>query len=149
MDIGSAVSREIGIAAEKIGALQDYRISALFSETEKLALAYADHMTETPVEVPEALFEKLRAQFSAAQPCGVNRNHCVGELSSSLQPRFRGRVGELLRGQCVRAARALARRRTREASIEQEQGTRTASYSGDDWSTALFNSNRLLGTQVV
>jgi hypothetical protein len=24
-------------------------------------------MTQTPVEVPEALFEKLRAQFSAAQ----------------------------------------------------------------------------------
>ncbi|MBZ5657341.1 MAG: hypothetical protein LAO56_18900 [Acidobacteriia bacterium] len=28
---------------------------------------YADHMTQTPVEVPEALFDKLRAQFTAAQ----------------------------------------------------------------------------------
>jgi alkylhydroperoxidase family enzyme len=39
----------------------------LFSEKERLVLAYADRMTDTPVEVPEALFEKLRAQFNAAQ----------------------------------------------------------------------------------
>lgn len=32
-----------------------------------MVLAYADCMTQTPVEVPEALFEKLRPQFSAAQ----------------------------------------------------------------------------------
>ena len=30
-------------------------------------LAYADLMTQTPVEVPEALFEKLRAEFNPAQ----------------------------------------------------------------------------------
>lgn len=47
--------------------MQGYRTSALFSETEKLVLEYADHMTHTPVEVPEALFDKLRAQFNAAQ----------------------------------------------------------------------------------
>jgi alkylhydroperoxidase family enzyme len=32
-----------------------------------MVLAYADSMTQTPVEVPEALFEKLRPQFTAAQ----------------------------------------------------------------------------------
>lgn len=47
--------------------MQNYRASELFSESEKLVLAYADHMTQTPVEVPDTLFEKLRAQFSAAQ----------------------------------------------------------------------------------
>ena len=34
---------------------------------EKLVLVFADHMTQTPVEVPDALFEKLRAQFNDAQ----------------------------------------------------------------------------------
>jgi alkylhydroperoxidase family enzyme len=48
-------------------ALPDYTNSALFSETEKLVLEYADAMTETPVEVPEALFARLMEKFSNAQ----------------------------------------------------------------------------------
>src|SRR5216683_1636844 len=59
MDIGSAVSRRSGISAEKIAALPGYRSSALFSETEKLVLEYADGMTRTPVEVTDTLFAKL------------------------------------------------------------------------------------------
>jgi alkylhydroperoxidase family enzyme len=41
--------------------------SSLFSETETAALAYADAMTRTPVEVPDALFARLRAKFNEAQ----------------------------------------------------------------------------------
>ena len=67
MDIGSAVSRRSGISAEKIAALPGYRSSALFSETEKLVLEYADGMTRTPVEVTDTLFAKLREKFSEAQ----------------------------------------------------------------------------------
>ena len=48
-------------------ALPNYRTSAVFSESEKLVLEYADAMTETPVEVSEALFAKLRAIFTDAQ----------------------------------------------------------------------------------
>jgi len=51
----------------KMEALPNYRTSPVFSETEKLALEYTDAMTETPVEVPEALFAKLRATFTEAQ----------------------------------------------------------------------------------
>jgi len=39
----------------------------LFSETEKLVLEYADAMTQTPVEVADALFAKLREKFTDAQ----------------------------------------------------------------------------------
>jgi alkylhydroperoxidase family enzyme len=39
----------------------------LFSETEKLALEYADAMTQTPVEVSDTLFAKLREKFTDAQ----------------------------------------------------------------------------------
>jgi alkylhydroperoxidase family enzyme len=67
IDIGSAVSRQSGVSREKIEALPDYRSSALFSEMEKLVLEYADAMTQTPVEVAEALFEKLGEKFSEAQ----------------------------------------------------------------------------------
>ncbi len=67
MDIGSAVSRTSGVSVEKIAALPDYRSSELYSETEKLVLEYADGMTQTPVEVPDALFAKLREKFTDAQ----------------------------------------------------------------------------------
>jgi alkylhydroperoxidase family enzyme len=55
------------VAEEKIRALQDFRSRELFSKTEKLVLEYADRMTQTPVEVPEELFDQLRAQFTPAQ----------------------------------------------------------------------------------
>src|SRR6266446_6858573 len=48
-------------------ALPNYRGSELFSETEKLVLEYSDGMTQTPVEVPDALFAKLREKFNDAQ----------------------------------------------------------------------------------
>jgi len=48
-------------------ALPRYESCALFSETEKLALEYADAMTQTPVEIPDALFAKLRQKFTDAQ----------------------------------------------------------------------------------
>jgi alkylhydroperoxidase family enzyme len=47
--------------------LLSYRTSLLFSETEKLVLEYADAMTQTPVEVADALFAKLRVKFADAQ----------------------------------------------------------------------------------
>ncbi|ETX02352.1 MAG: hypothetical protein ETSY1_03890 [Candidatus Entotheonella factor] len=37
------------------------------SEVEQLCLQYADRMTETPVEVDDACFERLREHFSEAQ----------------------------------------------------------------------------------
>ena len=67
MDIGSAVSRTSGVSVEKLAALAEYRRSPLFSETEKLVLEYVDGMTQTPVEVSDALFAKLREKFTDAQ----------------------------------------------------------------------------------
>jgi len=55
------------MSREKIEALPEYADSALFSETEKLALEYADAMTQTPVEVPEGLFARLREKLNQAQ----------------------------------------------------------------------------------
>ncbi len=47
--------------------MPEYRSSALFSEMDKVVLEYADAMTQTPVEVPETLFTKLREKFAEAQ----------------------------------------------------------------------------------
>ena len=56
-----------GVSVEKIAGLPNYPNSELFSELEKLVLEYADAMTQTPVEVPDALFANLRAKFTDAQ----------------------------------------------------------------------------------
>ena len=47
--------------------MPDYRSSSVFSETEKLVLEFADAMTQTPVEVSESMFAKLREHFAEAQ----------------------------------------------------------------------------------
>lgn len=39
----------------------------MFTDLERLVLAYADKMTLTPVEVSDALFQELRENFSAPQ----------------------------------------------------------------------------------
>jgi|SRR5579884_3559072 alkylhydroperoxidase family enzyme len=113
MDIGSAVSRVHGVPVEKLEALGEYRDSPLFSETEKLVLEYADAMTQTPVEVSDALFAKLRQKFSEAQ---------LVELTTALAwENYRGRFnhafgmeaeGFTKGGYCAMPARASSAART-------------------------------------
>ena len=49
---------------EKIAALADYATSPLYSETERLALAYADAMTITGHEVSDEMFARLREVYT-------------------------------------------------------------------------------------
>ena len=65
--MGSAVGRDQGLSTEKLAALSDPPASEVFSDVEQIALAYADAMTATPVDVPDALFEKLRLHFDERQ----------------------------------------------------------------------------------
>jgi 4-carboxymuconolactone decarboxylase len=67
VDIGSAVGREQGIPVEKLQALGDPASASALDETEKLVLAYAEAMSRTPVDVPEELWQALRARFSESQ----------------------------------------------------------------------------------
>src|SRR5688500_11293431 len=67
MDIGSAVSRDAGVAVEKLQALAEYEESPAFSELERLALRLADHMARTPAAVPEELFAALRGHLDEGQ----------------------------------------------------------------------------------
>jgi alkylhydroperoxidase family enzyme len=58
------VGRASGISTEQIANLNRYKTDFNFSELERLVLEYADRMTRTPVEVPDALFARLREKFS-------------------------------------------------------------------------------------
>jgi alkylhydroperoxidase family enzyme len=61
------VSRASGISAEQIANLGRYRSDCNFSDEERLVLEYADRMTQTPVEVPDTLFARLREKFNEAE----------------------------------------------------------------------------------
>jgi alkylhydroperoxidase family enzyme len=61
------VGRRLGLTEEKLRALQDYESSDALSEVDKLALRYADAMTDTPQQVPQELFDALQRHFDARQ----------------------------------------------------------------------------------
>ena len=46
-----------------MAALPDYATSELFSDRERVTLEYADSMTITGREVPDELFERVRAHY--------------------------------------------------------------------------------------
>ena len=54
---------KLGITTEKLDALQDYAKSPLFTEAEKVALEYADTMTDTARDVDDALFKRLQQHY--------------------------------------------------------------------------------------
>jgi AhpD family alkylhydroperoxidase len=67
IDLGSQIAQRSGLSEEQLLALPAYQTSMLFTELEKLVLDYTVGMSSTPVEVPEALFAKLREHFDDAQ----------------------------------------------------------------------------------
>jgi alkylhydroperoxidase family enzyme len=67
MDIGSAVSRAMGITGEELADLGRYRESNRFTELEKLAIDFAAAMTATPVEVTDDLRDALLRHLTKGQ----------------------------------------------------------------------------------
>lgn len=61
------MGRKVGISDEQLQHLADYRESDAFSPLEKLVIAYAEHISRTPVSVPDELFSELSRHFNAAQ----------------------------------------------------------------------------------
>lgn len=64
VDIGEALLRKRGVDSEKVAAVLDHRASNVFSQREFVALDYAEAMTVSDQSVSDALFERLRGQFS-------------------------------------------------------------------------------------
>ena len=61
------MGRALGITEEQLRDLPAFKSSPAFSPLERLVIEYAEEMTKTPVEVPDALFVALRERFDAAQ----------------------------------------------------------------------------------
>jgi alkylhydroperoxidase family enzyme len=54
------VGSRLGTSTEKLDALFDYAKSPLFSDAEKVALEYADAITDTHSDVDDKLFARLQ-----------------------------------------------------------------------------------------
>jgi alkylhydroperoxidase family enzyme len=67
MDTNAAGSSVAGASAEKIDAVYEWRASALFSPEERAALAFAEGMSATPVDVTDDVFAETRRHFSDPQ----------------------------------------------------------------------------------
>ena len=54
----------LGVPTEKIDALNDYANSPLFTEAEKVALEYADAISDTRCDVDAELFARMRQYYN-------------------------------------------------------------------------------------
>jgi alkylhydroperoxidase family enzyme len=57
------VGSRFGVSTDKLEALNDHAESRLFSDAEKVALEYADAITDTYRDVDDALFARLRQHY--------------------------------------------------------------------------------------
>jgi alkylhydroperoxidase family enzyme len=66
VDINSAVGRKAGLTDEKLLAVVKNDLS-VFSDVEKLVIELADAMANTPSNVSDELYARLREKFSEEQ----------------------------------------------------------------------------------
>jgi alkylhydroperoxidase family enzyme len=64
MDINAAVGGKVGLGREKIEAALGMKESSNLSERERIALAYVNRVSATPVDVPDEFFAHLQRLFS-------------------------------------------------------------------------------------
>jgi alkylhydroperoxidase family enzyme len=57
------VGSRLGVSTEKLEALNGYAKSPLFTDAEKVALEYADAITDTRREVEDELFARVQRHF--------------------------------------------------------------------------------------
>ena len=64
IDLNGSMLEQAGVAEEKVLALANWRVASSFSDAERIALEYAEAMSQTPPQVGDALFERLRVAFT-------------------------------------------------------------------------------------
>ena len=83
------MGRKAGLSDDKLRAvLSDDRTS--FNDTERLVIELADAMTDTPANVSDDLYARLRKQFSEEQLMQLGADR-VRELSRTMEPNLRRR----------------------------------------------------------
>jgi alkylhydroperoxidase family enzyme len=66
VDFGTMLQKHHGLDIERLKNIDDYATSDLFTHQERLALAYADAMSDTPVSVTDSQVAELEREFGRA-----------------------------------------------------------------------------------
>ena len=84
--------RGLGVPDEKIAAIPQWQASELFDARERLVLAYTDRLVMHHGRVPEALFARLKAEFSDEEILELTYITCLyfmhGVMSRALRTEF-------------------------------------------------------------
>ena len=84
------MGRKAGLSDDKLRAvLSDNRTS--FNDTERLVIELADAMTDTPANISDDLYARLRKQFSEEQLMQLGGADRVRELSRTMESNFQCR----------------------------------------------------------
>ena len=97
VDIHSATLMKLGVPMEKVTALNDCESHPSFTERERAALAYATAMTRSDMKVDDALFSRVRAQFSEDET--VELTALIG--FQNLSSKFNSALGVPAQGFCL------------------------------------------------
>lgn len=96
VDLNSAAALERAVPPEKLATLERFEASALFSEREKAALAYAQAATDPRQRVDDACRARLRAHFSEQEIVELTALIAFQNLSS----KFNAALGVPAQGFC-------------------------------------------------
>lgn len=66
VDLNTNTLMDRGVSEEKALAVQHWQHSGMFTEEERVALAYAEAVTQSPAEIPDSVFDAPRQQFDTA-----------------------------------------------------------------------------------
>ena len=97
IDIGSAVSRDLGVSEEKLRELNEYEKSYLVSPEEEAVLRFADAMTAVPVDVPDEIFSQIRNFYDDSQIVELTSAIAWENYRAPFWPRVKGRISRLFR----------------------------------------------------
>lgn len=98
VDLNGAAALERAVAPEKLGALEQFEASPLYTEREKAALAYAEALTDPARRVDDACFSRLRAHFDEQEVLELTALAAFQNLSS----KFNAALGVQAQGYCAR-----------------------------------------------
>lgn len=71
---------------DKVSEVLDWRKSRLFSESERVALEYAEAVTYTDHQVDDALFARVKAHFTEAQIVELTAAIALENFRSKFNP---------------------------------------------------------------
>lgn len=104
-DLNSAAALERHSTPEKLAAIADHATSPLFAERERVALAYAEAITDSARRVDDTLFSRLQRHFTDQEIVELTALIAFQNLSS----RFNAALGVPAQGFCASSPRVASR----------------------------------------